>query len=294
MMAVRHAPHPGLRGRVVGHVIGHADVDQASTGMVLPASVAIQVVVKLEDSPHRPPQFVGGAHDAHVSISGACAPSYLQVVLAPLEAYTVLGVPLDGLGLGDEDLGDVVAGRGRVLAERLRDATTWADRFALLDAHLLRWAADGPEPAPEVAQAWALLVASGGTARIGDVARAVGWSNKHLTSRFRQQVGVNPKAAARVIRGERAIQALRSSTVAPDRLAVEVGYADQAHLCREVRRLTGATPVQVRDEVTSFEAAPPDDPSRGGHGPPPTGAAQRRLRSRKPMTRRSHSSGAVS
>jgi len=40
-----------------------------------------------------------------------------------------------------------------------------------------------------------------------------------------------------------------------------VGYADQAHLCREVRRLTGATPVQVRDEVTSFEAAPPDDPA---------------------------------
>jgi AraC-like DNA-binding protein len=226
--------------------VGHADVDQASEGMVLPASLATRVVVKLADSPHRPPQFLGGASDHHVAIVGACAPAYLEVVLAPLHAYRVLGVPLDALGAGTDDLADVVAGRGRLLGERARDAATWPDRVAVLDDALLRWAADGPQPAPEVVEAWDLLLASGGTARIGEVARAVGWSQKHLIARFRQQVGVAPKAAARVIRGERAARALRTSSVGVGQVAFETGYADQAHLSRELRRLTGETPSQLR------------------------------------------------
>lgn len=99
-------------------------------------------------------------------------------------------------------------------------------------------------------RAWELLVRSGGTARVREIARDVGWSHKHLIARFRRQVGLTPKAAARVIRGTRAVTALTSTDVELGRLAHDGGYADQAHLCREVVRLTGRTPTQLREAST--------------------------------------------
>jgi AraC-like DNA-binding protein len=70
----------------------------------------------------------------------------------------------------------------------------------LVDEFLLRRAQDGPDPAPEVAWAWRRLVATGGRLPISRLAGEVGWSHKHLISRFTQQVGLPPKTAARLVR----------------------------------------------------------------------------------------------
>jgi len=58
----------------------------------------------------------------------------------------------------------------------------------------------GPRPSPEVGRAWERLVATGGAVSIGQLAKEVGWSHKHLIARFTRQVGLRPKTAARLIR----------------------------------------------------------------------------------------------
>jgi FtsP/CotA-like multicopper oxidase with cupredoxin domain len=45
---------------------------------------SVPLVVKLLDSAHRPPAFVMGAHGSSTVLEGDCAPSYLEVLLAPL------------------------------------------------------------------------------------------------------------------------------------------------------------------------------------------------------------------
>jgi AraC-like DNA-binding protein len=134
---------------------------------------------------------------------------------------------------------------GRRLGEQLRDTPTWARRFALLDEFLLRRLTDGPRPSPEVGWAWRRLVASGGAVAIGQLVREVEWSHRHLISRFRQQVGLAPRTAARLVRFDRVWRRLdQPQPPAWADLAREAGYADQAHLVREFHRFTGTTPTE--------------------------------------------------
>jgi AraC-like DNA-binding protein len=224
--------------------------------LVLPATTAVPLVVKLADSPYRPPAFVMGGHDSAIVLEGDCAPSYLEVLLSPLGAYRILGLPLDRLGGHTVELAEVLGADGRRLGERLRDAPSWRRRFALLDQFLLRRLDRGPRPAPEVGWAWQRLNATGGAVAIGELAREVGWSHKHLIARFRQQVGVAPKTAARLLRFNGVWRHLdKGPSLDWGLVAAETGYADQAHLIREFRQFTGTTPTGFQSQVNSVQDA---------------------------------------
>jgi AraC-like DNA-binding protein len=234
-------PHPRLRSLLPR---GYAAFTEATTPrhLVLPATTSVPLVVKLADSPHRPSAFVMGARDSVTVLEGASA-RYLEVLLAPLGAYRLLGVPMDELSGQLVDLAEVLGAAGQRLGEQLREAPTWRQRFALLDRFLLRRLEAGPRPAPEVARAWERLVATGGTVRIAQLAGEVGWSHKHLTAKFRQQVGLRPKTAARLVRFERVLGRLDArQRLDWGLVAREAGYADQSHLIRDFHQFTGTTP----------------------------------------------------
>jgi AraC-like DNA-binding protein len=117
------------------------------------------------------------------------------------------------------------------------------------------------QAAPEVGWAWRQLLASGGTVRIADLAAQTGWSGRYLAARFRTEIGLTPKAAARVIRFSRARRLLLEN-VAGGRgpglagLAAACGYFDQAHLAREFRSLAGCPPSQwIAEEFRNVQAA---------------------------------------
>ena len=141
--------------------------------------------------------------------------------------------------------------------ERLRAEPTWLGRFAVLDRLLLHRLSTGPRPAPEVARAWQLLQAGGGSMPIGRIAAEVGWSHKHLITKVRQQIGLAPKTAARLIRFDRVLQALdRPGRRGWARTAAEAGYADQSHLIRDFRTFTGGTPSQFLARSRSGRSRP--------------------------------------
>ena len=105
----------------------------------------------------------------------------------------------------------------------------------------------GPTPSLAVDHAWRKLSRSFGRASIGELARDVGWSHRHLSARFREQVGLPPKALARVLRFERALNFLRGVRPRPlAEVALAARYYDQAHLNREFRALAGCTPTELQ------------------------------------------------
>lgn len=84
-------------------------------------------------------------------------------------------------------------------------------------------------------------------ARVGAVALELGWSMPRLRAHFAARVGLTPKRWARVRRVQRVLGALeREQRPAWAELALDHGYADQAHLVREFREITGVTPGAYR------------------------------------------------
>jgi AraC-like DNA-binding protein len=167
----------------------------------------------------------------------------IQVNLTPLGARRLLGVPMRQLARRVVALDDLLGAGGDRLVARLHDAPGWEPRFALLDAVLLARLRDAPPVAAQLEHAWARLRSSDGAVAIGTLAEEVGWSRRHLAARFREDVGLGPKAVARVLRFERVTRALRAGGAAGlADVAYACGYADQAHLNRDFRAFAGTTP----------------------------------------------------
>ncbi|MDR3036207.1 MAG: helix-turn-helix domain-containing protein [Kitasatospora sp.] len=238
------SPHPRLRGLVPRGYVGFTEATTPQH-LVLPATSSVPVVIKLADSPRRPPAFVMGPRGSFTVVDGDCAPSYLEIWLTSLGAHTLLGVPMAELNGQLVDVTEVLGADGRRLAEQLRETPGWRRRFWLLDQFLLRRLSSGPRPSPEVGWAWERLLATAGAVPIGRIADEVGWSHRHLLTKFRQQAGLRPKTVARLVRFDGVLRRLDGCRL-PDwgRLAAEAGYADQAHLVRDFRQFTGTTPTE--------------------------------------------------
>ena len=193
-------------------------------------------------TPH-PDSFVAplSTRPANVGFTGVA--NCLQVDFTPLGAHRFLGLPLDELPQPAIGLGDLLGWEGERLTAQLHDADGWADRFDLLDAMITRRLGASREPSPSVEWAWGQLVRSDGTAPVGALAEQLGCSRKHLIAGFRQQIGVPPKSAARIMRFEHATRAIRADPRASlARVAADCGYYDQAHMNRDFRELAGMPP----------------------------------------------------
>ncbi|RKN44095.1 AraC family transcriptional regulator [Streptomyces hoynatensis] len=192
--------------------------------------------------------FVTGlGYGERLSALRADAFACLQVRLSPVVARAVLGGAVADLGRAALSLDELWGRDAARLAGRLGELPSWAARFAWMDAWLARRCAAAPGVDPEVAWAWRRIAADRGVIRIERLAAELGWSRKQLWSRFRAQVGLSPKHAARLVRFDHAVHRLVAGQDAAG-VAADGGYADQSHLHREVAAFTGLTPVTVVDE----------------------------------------------
>jgi AraC-like DNA-binding protein len=187
----------------------------------------------------------------------------VQVRMSPVVAGAVLGVSPAELDGGVVALADLWGRAASRIREQLSDASSWAERFALTDALLARRRRPGALVDPEVAWAWRRILVGRGQVRVDMLAAEVGWSRKRLWSRFRAQIGLPPKRAAKLVRFDHAVHRLAAGEDAA-RVAADGGYADQSHLHRDVVALARATPATVAGEpwLAVDGAAWPETPGR--------------------------------
>jgi AraC-like DNA-binding protein len=116
-------------------------------------------------------------------------------------------------------------------ARRLADGLSSADDPArtLTSIAVTRLRAASPDP----------LAALARTAfDVPSLARSIGVTDRQLRRRCLDAFGYGPKVLQRVLRFDRAVALARTGLPFAD-VAVRCGYADQAHLSREVKALSG-------------------------------------------------------
>jgi AraC-like DNA-binding protein len=171
------------------------------------------------------------------------------------------------LGAGADELRDdrvplesVWGGVARSLEEALAAEPEPAARRALLGRAVAARARALPGPRdPFVAEAVA-RVRRDPAAAVSALAPALGVSERHLRRRLRPALGYGPKTLARILRFQRLLALARMREDGEPglaRLALEAGYADQAHMTAECTRLAGAPPGTVLGVREPRGDAPP-------------------------------------
>jgi AraC-like DNA-binding protein len=210
--------------------------------------------------------FVGGLHHAAATIVHDGNQHGIQISVTPFGARALFGVPAGAMAGEVVHLDELLGTTAHELADRLAATASWDRRFDILDEVLLRATelGDATAPPPEVVEAWRRLVATGGGIEIAGLAAEVGWSRRHFGERFRSEIGLPPKVAARVLRFERARHLLAMPTrPSLSAVAVACGYYDQAHFNREFLEITGWTPTKwMTEDLPSVQDG--KDPQGGG------------------------------
>jgi AraC-like DNA-binding protein len=91
----------------------------------------------------------------------------------------------------------------------------------------------------------AVVVLDDPRATVADAAARAHLSERELQRRFVRDVGFAPKTLHRVLRFQRFMDQLQRPRVELAGAAAAAGYADQAHLSREARKLSGLSPSQL-------------------------------------------------
>jgi AraC-like DNA-binding protein len=160
------------------------------------------------------------------STAGICS----GLRFAPGDGPAFFGLPASELRNQRVPLADMWSAR---LARQLSDRVTAAtDRCAALE----ELAFDRMRPTdPAVG---AIVSALGAGATVAATAAVVDMGERRLHRRSLSAFGYGPKTLARILRMNRALDLARLGTPFA-KVAAQTGYADQAHLAREVKAMAG-------------------------------------------------------
>jgi AraC-like DNA-binding protein len=165
--------------------------------------------------------------------------------LRPGAAGAALGLPASEIRDLSIDAAEVL-GRDAT-APLLEELEAGGDPHALLLGALALRATHGIDPLVGAA----VRALGRPRVRVDEVADELGVSARQLQRRVSDGVGYGPKMLARVLRFRR-LQALAPAPLVE--LALEAGYADQAHMTVEVTRLAGLSPVRFLKDRTPTAA----------------------------------------
>ena len=170
--------------------------------------------------------FVAGPDTTAQVVASPPGSRIFAVRFADGVGQAVLGMPADELTDRQVPFEDLF---GPSEARRLAEAD---DPLAALEAFTLRrW-----QPPDRTVAAVAAGARAGAT--IGAIADACGLSPRHLHRRSTAAFGYGPKTLARIMRLQTAVALARGGRPFAD-VSVTAGYADQAHLARDVKALAG-------------------------------------------------------
>lgn len=205
--------HPGLWEHVARPHVGFTDPSTGQDSWVEYPNGMVTVIVNIGEAfGSHPLAFVAGLTQRREVIERDGPIECLDLKLTPPGARRLFGRPVEELTGADVRLGDVLGRSEGDILERVAAEPTWTARARLLDQVLLRRHdanADGLDA--RIKWAWQCIETRHGQVSTGELARVLGWSQRHFIASFRRQLGLTPHKLARITRFNAALSDLRDA-----------------------------------------------------------------------------------
>jgi AraC-like DNA-binding protein len=186
---------------------------------------------------------VGPMTEPRVELGFAGEIETFTIHFQPTGLARLFGISMHTLADDAASVSDVLGRSGRKLVDGVRRSRVFAQRVEIAETWTRQLLADA-RAITAIDHVASLLAIEHGSHTVRTLARQADLSPRQLQRRFLDQVGVSPKLYARLCR---IAGVIRARNAAPSRtmtdLAHDFGYADQAHLTREFRALSGRNPV---------------------------------------------------
>jgi AraC-like DNA-binding protein len=196
--------------------------------------------------------FCEGPHSRAFGTQGECG-EMVAVKVRTGGAAALLGIPAKEIRNQTCSLEDLWGRDAALLADRMLNVATTAERVALLQQELVRRYQRHGGHDPVALTASNVIERSEGRLRVTDLIDRSGYSQRTFLQRFDQWVGLTPKQLARVVRMRATIARLACGWGADwAKLARQSGFADQAHMIHEFQALIGHSPSHFVEQRTAF------------------------------------------
>jgi AraC-like DNA-binding protein len=170
----------------------------------------------------------------------------VAICFYPGVAYRFFHLPMHILADRTLALSDLWRGMAAEIESRLADACNHKTRTVIVQQYLLQQLTRNEYDDPQVAYCLGKIQRSSGHVPVSQLTSNTGFSQRHLSRKFQQIVGLSPKEYLRVCRFIRSLNHLKKyPSLSLTEVAYESGYYDQAHFNRDYKAFTGHTPGQV-------------------------------------------------
>jgi AraC-like DNA-binding protein len=240
---IEYPPPPDLHAAVACTWVAQVTAEATARAPIVPDACS-DVVVIGDAAPH----VAGPATRTHV-VHVAATTTVVGIRFRPGATRAVFGCDAHELRDADPELRAVCGASVTELEAELSATPTPA---AMRDA-LERWARRRLERRLErdaIALRAAHALVADHRLSVTALGEMLGWSPRRLHREMTLTCGYGPKTLQRIVRLQRTLRLARRRALAQRRptlamLAFDAGYADQAHMTREFRDLTGFTPREL-------------------------------------------------
>lgn len=227
----------------------HLGMPSASLTFIVSADDGVEAASDVTRLPVTRPQRVilGGLHTRASHVRQRRGQAGIQLAVHPLASRALFGVPAAELSIDDFEGTAVLGAAAERLSDQVAEATSWHQAFDVVAGFTQRTADARDMVRPELRHAWRMLRCTGGRMSVAALAAEVGLTTRHLGTLFHREIGLAPKAVARLMRFEAATARIVRSVAGGGvvdlaDVAARTGFSDQAHLSAEFVAFTGLPP----------------------------------------------------
>lgn len=169
----------------------------------------------------------------------------IAICFYPGVAYRFFNLPMYLLADRTLALSDLWHDMVAEIEGKLADACNHKARAVIVQKYLLQQLMQN-EYDQQIANCLRKIQRSAGPLSVGQLTNYIGFSQRHLSRKFQQIVGLSPKEYIGICRFIKSLNHLKKYPVLSlTDVAYESGYYDQAHFNRDYKAFTGYTPKQV-------------------------------------------------